>query len=377
MTKNTLHILFLAIAFCFSVSTVSAQKKGAKKAAVTAPVIDVQQYVDNPICKVMILDSVVVEKSKLLENLVIPESLGRIFVDDNTGENAYENGFGDQRLIAKIDNSGHHNIYRQTLLGNTWSEPEAVSINGNFTDIFNPFMTPDGQTLYFAAKSQQDNNTTNLSLYMTTYDSQTQSFLTPKQLPYPFTSSSDDMYYIEDDADSLAWFVSSRRQISGNVCIYTMRIHEPWIYYDTEEKTPSELKSLANIENIKDTWDSTDEYNAEKQHLDALRNTLIASKRDATSKDNIYFVGMHDRVYTKLSDFSSDESRNKYKQLIALEEDIKTQERQLEEFRRVYHNTMEESKSEITQLIIESEQKLSVDKLKARQLAIDIRKNEK
>ena len=368
-------IALLAILITLSTAPVSAQKKKAtaKSAVKTAQSTEATQYADSPICQVMILDSTVVEKSKLLENLQLPATLGRIFVDDNTGENAYENAFGDQRIISKADGNGHHNIYRQTLLGKTWSEPEPITINGNFIDIVNPFMSPDGTTLFFAARSQSDKTGTSLSLYMTTYDATTQSFLTPTQLPYPFTSASDDMYYIEDDVDSLAWFVSARRQVTGNVCIYTMRIHEPWQYYDTESLTPAQQKSLAIIENISDTWTSSDEHNAAKEQLDAVRKEISEALHPENS-DNIRFVGAYDRVYTHLSEFSSDYVRNKYKSLIALEESIQTQERQLDEFRRVYHNSMDGSKDSITKLINESEQKLQADRHTAKLLADEIRK---
>lgn len=332
--KTTLKtIAIVLLLFAFSMPYASAQKKG-KAQAKAAPKEDFSLYLDNPICQVVITDSVVVPISETFRSIPFPSYLGRLFASaEDGGRITYENDFGDQRMFAETDENGRHNIYRQTLLGDKWGEPELVRINGSFIDIINPFPMPDGQTLYFAARSEEDNNGNSFSLYTTTFDTETMSYLAPQRLPFPFVSSASDLYYIEDETDSIAWLATTRRQPEGMICIYTMQNKQPWSYYDVEETEPARLKSYALIEHISDTWPSESEKN--------LINKRIAEV-------------LKDAQQTEVASTESKEPVARKNIRIKIE----NLERQLSEYRLMYSRSDLDNKNRLADTIRESEQEL-------------------
>lgn len=369
---------YIIISLCLTVpaftSSAFAQKKAKNVAKTAVKKEDMSQWTENPVCKVMIIDSLVVEKNSILSHLRLPAHMGRLYMDDERHEVTYENEFADQRMFAVSDTSGHHNIYRQVLLGQKWGEPELLSINGSFLDIRNPFPMPDGQTLFFSATSEDDNEGKCYSLYTTTYDSETNSYLTPQRLPYPYTSTNDDLWYIEDEVDSLAWFVSSRRQPEGHACIYTIRIHEPWLYYDSEETDPYLLKRLALIDRIADTWPSAKARNTAYAEVTALfDDSSVAKPKDS---DATFFVVDDTKTITDIADFSSEESRSLYSELSGVRMRISSLQRQLEEYRKMYHNSSYENRSRLAGVIRDSEKQLITSRENERNLSNRIRKIE-
>lgn len=331
------------------------------------------QWTENPVCNVMIVDSVVVNKNDVLSHLRLPGHIGHLYVDNEYHEVTFENEFTDQRMFAMADTSGHHNIYRQTLLGSKWSTPELVNINGEFTDIRNPFPMPDGQTLFFAAKSDDDNEGNTYSLYTTTFDSETNSYLTPQRLPYPFTSDEDDLWYIEDETDSLAWFVSSRRQPEGMVCIYTMRVHEPWVFYDSEETDPYQLKRFALINSISDTWPSQMVRNQAYAEITAIFDDYDSA---SNAGHQILFVVNDRKVITSTSDFVTERARQLFAELTTVRSKITSLTHQLEEYRRMYHYGSADNQNRLTEVIRDAEQQLASAFKSEASLSNNIRKIE-
>lgn len=328
------YITLLAILLLAPCSSAMSQKKKTTKAVnQTQTKEDFSIYTENPVCQVIIADSVVVPINDMVKNIPLPSHIGRLFSSiDNGGLIMFENEFADTRLFAVTDDTHHHNLYRQTLIENKWNEPELLQINGEFLDLINPILMPDGQTLYFAARTAEDNEGKTFSLYTTTLDVETASYLTPQRLPFPFVSDDNDLYYIEDEADSIAWLVTTRRQPTGMACIYTMRNKQPWTFYDSEETPASKLKSLALIQNIQDTWPSASER---QKIMDDINNTLSS--------------------YNKTSDEGQKGEtvvRNE------LQKKIDETQRQLDEYRKLYNGSSADKRSQIKGTIIETENKL-------------------
>lgn len=310
---------------------IMAQKK-TKKVAKPVAREDYSQYVDNPICKVIITDSLVMPVTELYKRLSLPKHMGHFFSSlDDGGRIVYENEFNDQRYFAASDTSGHHNLYRQILLNQQWSEPELVRINGEFLDIINPLPMPDGQTLYFSARTESDNDGNSLSIYTTTFDSSENSYLAPQKLPFPFNSNADDLYYIEDEMDSLALLITTRNQPLGKVCVYTMRNKQPWVYYDTDDVEPSQLKSYALIERISDTWPSEEKRNELHSQIMMQLQDLNASLSSAYEQPQV-----RKNIQTKIREI----------------------ERQLDEYRLLAHKNGASSSESLRETIIEAETQL-------------------
>lgn len=153
-----LLIILIATLFCQNtMAQKNRNKKKAKQEVVQEEEENLDIWTETPICKVMIVDSIVVDKKELVQQIPLPGHLGKIFIDTETGNYIYENDFADMRYITQTDTSGYHNIYRQILLAEKWGAPELIQINGDKYDYINPYVMPDGQTLFFAARSRDDN----------------------------------------------------------------------------------------------------------------------------------------------------------------------------------------------------------------------------
>ncbi|MGM9714283.1 MAG: hypothetical protein ACI3Y5_09275 [Prevotella sp.] len=355
--QHTILFLTAVIAACLVTLPANAQKRQRQKAQpkVVKQEEDMTEWTENPICRTMIIDSLVVDVDNIIPSIPLPHYAGHFFKDKKSGMTIYENEFGDHRLFAVADTSGYKRLYHTILLGDEWSEAEEVVVNGTCYDIQNPYPMPDGQTLYFAARNAEDNEGRCLSLYTTTYDPETNTYLAPQRMPYPFNSDSDELYYIDDDSDSLAWLATTRRQEEGKACIYVMRTVQPWEFYDAETTDPHMLKRLATIASIADTWTS------QTRKDDAVRTLEMLSEmrhRKQRLDGRIHFVVNDSKTYTQTSQFSCEESRSLFGEYMAKKEKTEATERQLEAYRRLYHNSSAENRQRIAETITEAETSL-------------------
>ncbi|MDR3180861.1 MAG: hypothetical protein LBT61_02910 [Prevotellaceae bacterium] len=104
---------------------------------------------------------------------------------------------------------------------NEWSAPEQLSetINTPFDERF-PYVTPDGQTLYFSSTGHQGMG--GYDLYKSTlHDGE---WSTPENLGFPLSSVHDDMLYVPDADGLYACFVSTRDAAKDQVSIYKIAL---------------------------------------------------------------------------------------------------------------------------------------------------------
>lgn len=366
-----LLIILIATLFCQNtMAQKNRNKKKAKQEVVQEEEENLDIWTETPICKVMIVDSIVVDKKELVQQIPLPGHLGKIFIDTETGNYIYENDFADMRYITQTDTSGYHNIYRQILLAEKWGAPELIQINGDKYDYINPYVMPDGQTLFFAARSRDDNEGKTYSIYTTTFDPETNTFLEPQRLPYPFNSDGNNIVYIEDEVNSIGWFASTRRQDEEKVCIYTIATKQPWEYYDNENYEPEKLKSLALIERISDTWPSQKQRDIVLEKINQLNND---NKNTEETNKNINFVINNNTIYDSFSDFKNEESKNLYIKLLDQKAKQIAYKRQLNEYRKLYHNSTEEGQKRITDVITATENELKSSYNTVRSLTKKIR----
>ncbi|MDR3184371.1 MAG: hypothetical protein LBT49_03095, partial [Prevotellaceae bacterium] len=104
---------------------------------------------------------------------------------------------------------------------NEWSAPERLddAINTPFDERF-PYLTPDGQTLYFSSTGHQGMG--GYDLYKSTLADGRWS--TPENLGFPLSSVHDDMLYVPDADGLYACFVSTREADKGRVSIYKIAL---------------------------------------------------------------------------------------------------------------------------------------------------------
>lgn len=268
--------------------------------------------------KVMFVDSVVVNKSKLLKSLNIPDESGSVtdynsFFETTEQPNAvvYLNQLKNKCVFSKYADNGW-GLYSSELIGGKWANTmplEGLDMAGNDVDINWPFLLSDGTTLYFAAKGEESIG--GYDIFMTRYDESTGAYLKPENIGMPFNSTSNDYFYVVDEFDGYGWFATDRNQPEGSVCIYSFILNNVRENYNQDAYTPEQLKQLSELHSISMTW--TDE-SSRKHALEQLAE--IAKRKHSVQKKNDFTFVINDKyTYTTLTDFKSADAAEKYARL--------------------------------------------------------------
>ena len=111
-------------------------------------------------------------------------------------------------------------IFKVVKLGNDeWSDPVNLgpSINTPYDENF-AFILPDGRSMYFSSKGH--NSIGGYDLFKTTYDASTDNWKAPINLDFPFSTVNDDIMFVTNDDQSLAYFASDRNTSSDLYNVY-------------------------------------------------------------------------------------------------------------------------------------------------------------
>ena len=100
-----------------------------------------------------------------------------------------------------------------------WSKPELISLNLT-TDLDEdfPYLTPDGNTLYFSSKGF--NSIGGYDVFKSEYDESTQTWSDPQSLGYPVNSIDDDIQFKIDPDTNSGYLASNRLSTIGHFDIY-------------------------------------------------------------------------------------------------------------------------------------------------------------
>ena len=264
-------------------------------------------------------------------------------------------------------------LYMQEKVGNEWGERIPVKeINERFTDISFPFMSSDGLTLYFSAKSEEE-GLGKRDIYMTKYDAEEGKFLQAENIGLPFNSMDDDVIYVEADADKMAWFGTSRRQHEGKICVYAFVPSQQRQNYQEDEMTDARLKSLASLIRIRDTWTTPEIRDQEVNRLAAMKEKAKSSKG---ATENADFIVNDNLTYHSAQDFRSDETRRTYYDVIRLRNDIKSKESSLEALRDKYHYASASERNKLARQIMSLEEKSEQTRRDLKTLSDNLRRAE-
>lgn len=114
------------------------------------------------------------------------------------------------------------------LADGVWDEKNAISVSiiglPIGATISHPFLLSDGSTLYFSIEQEGLTPSHNLGgkdIYVSMYDRSSNTLLLPTQLPLPFNSPVDDIYYRIDEEADLGWIISSRGGNTDTLTLYT------------------------------------------------------------------------------------------------------------------------------------------------------------
>ena len=206
--------------------------------------------------KVIFIDSIVVSRSEVLNHIALDAGCGH-FISQNgvanitghaqtTAETGFCNDYNDH-LLYTIHNGNSAVIATADRFANKWTEgtPLPGLTDDNAVQAF-PFITSDGQTLYFAANDK--NSLGGYDIYVTRLNKESNTYYKPQNLGMPFSSTANDYLFAYDDFNELGWFVSDRYQPADKVCIYIfIPTHRKEIYENIDEALLRNYASLRSI----------------------------------------------------------------------------------------------------------------------------------
>lgn len=350
MKKIILSVL--ALGFLATANPIYAQK--VKKKVAQKPIATKQK--DSPavtalkgkmmeaVQKIVVFDSIVVDKAKFLDAYCLDPDIAtigeydKIFSSDgHTGSYACTNGMKTKSYFSLADADGNTSMYSSDFYDNAWSVESLVAgidTKARYPQANFPFMMTDGQTLYFAAKGNESLG--GYDIFFTRYDADSKSFLQPENIGMPFNSTANDYMLVIDDINQIGWFASDRRQPEGKVCIYMFVPSTVRENYDSSEIEEGKLESLAQLNSIADTWAGN-----QKSQKDALaRYAAMKSKVSATGESGkdgeMYLVINDSRVYTNTSQFLVKANVMRYYQLAAMKNNYGKLASQMDTLRKQY-----------------------------------------
>lgn len=167
---------------------------------------------------------------RMNQNVNIGEANPSIFITPDETEmfivsTGVKDGFGDRDLYYSVkDENGN------------WKKPVNMGpkINTEYKEDA-PYLSKDGKSLYFA--SQGHNSMGGFDIFRTVRDENGE-WGEPKNIGTPVNSSGDDIYYVENEEGTLAYYASMRPGSYGYLDIYTAK-------YDCKNIPVTEVKGYA------------------------------------------------------------------------------------------------------------------------------------
>lgn len=281
--------------------------------------------------RVIIVDSVVVDKKDFLKAYPIAADMGSLKLSEKGDIVQYQTQLNGMVLYpVHATDSTDLQIMRYYLENGRLTEGEAIEGLGIEGDINYPFLMPDGQTFYFAARC--DEGYGNYDLYVTRYDSDSKQFYQAENMGFPYNSYANDYMLVIDEAANLGWFASDRYQPHGKVCIYTFIPNESRQTIDYESTDLSELQNLASLQSIS-AIPLTDEQKLAKAQAKKRLSTVNSQLSTVNSHKDFEFVLNDQRICYTLDDFKTPEAKQLCSEWVQKTKNYTALNNQLQEMR--------------------------------------------
>ena len=287
--------------------------------------------------KIVIVDSISVPVEKFSSLYNLGSSAGRVApansltpgADIDSREVGFINEGKDFIIYPKEDREGYLRLYEKTLLlDGKWNEKESLA--GDFDkngDYAYPFMSSDGQTLYFA--SNGEGSMGGYDLFVAQKDAITGEYLQPLNLGMPFNSPYDDIMLAIDEENGLGWWATDRNSEDGNLTVYV------FLYDEIRKNYPADTENLidlAMITSYKDTW-RDDNNESFVPVMPSVNKTLHAGEE--TKKDFELPLG-NGKTYYRFNDFKNRKAADMMKQYLAKNQELEKKEELLASLRKQY-----------------------------------------
>ena len=140
---------------------------------------------------------------------------------------AYKRGM-KYRILASYGAKGEQlDLYVQRKdANNNWGELLLIGggVNSLLSDETYGFYDPNTQVLYFSSTA---NSIGACDLYKANYDLNSNLASDIEKMPYPYSSPTDDLFYVTDLTQQQAYFATTRQGKVGQYEIYTLQLDQP------------------------------------------------------------------------------------------------------------------------------------------------------
>lgn len=330
--------------------------------------------------EVCFVDSIVVDKATFLEAYNISPESGRLFMYDTYfkdkaegGSIVYQTEMGDKIYYARQQPSdGKLHILTSNRTENQWSEGSPLpgidneGINENY-----PYVMTDGITLYYA--SEGEGSLGGYDIFVTRYNTANDSYLYPENVGMPFNSPYNDYMYVVDEYANLGWFATDRYQEADKVCVYVFIPNSSKQVYDYERTPAEQMRSLAQLRAIRDTWIDQNAVDDARQRLAEVR----APKTVDQQKYDFTFIIDDRTVYHHIEEFRSPQAKISFQNYRKTEKNYKQAENKLDNLRLRYQRANGQDKAKMATAILDLEKRCLQQSDELRKLTILIRQQEK
>lgn len=303
---------------------------------------------------ITVVDSFIVDAKQFLTAMKLSKEAGEIRLTNEGDATQFTNEMNDKMILSKRNSTGYKGLYSSIRLIDKWSEPEPIKMLNNSTTNYNyPFVDSDGITLYFASDSQEGLG--GYDIYVTRYDSESNSYLKPDNIGFPFNSPYNDYMLAIDDFNDLGWFVSDRFQPEGKVCVYVFVPNEEKIVYDYDAVPHESLMKLAQLSDIKMTQANPEKIRLARQRL--TRQKYTTEEQTSPTYDFTFII--NDRnVYHSLDDFRSDDTKSLFNDYLQKQRDIESLNKELTGLRQNYQSLEGVTKKQYIPAILDLEKRI-------------------
>lgn len=309
--------------------------------------------------EVCIIDSFMVEKATFLEHYKISEESGKLYAygeyfntNDSVGT-VYETELGNKIYYSEFGADSTQNILTRNKLLDGWSKGSILpgSINKEKNANY-PFVSTDGITIYYA--SDGEGSIGGYDIFVTRYNTSTDGYLNPENVGMPFNSPYNDYMYVIDEYNELGWFATDRHQIEDKVCIYVFIPNATKQTYNYEAMDQEQIRKLAQIHSIKESWKNKEEVAAARERLEAA----IQQKPQEKVEYDFSFVINDALTYHDLDDFKSPQAKELFKKLQQKEKDYRQQRDKLNEQRKWFSQASVENKAKSSLSLLDLENRV-------------------
>ena len=306
---------------------------------------------------VQFIDSIVLDKTAFLNSYSLSEEGGTIVsyndffgTEKNVSSVVYTNQNSNRIFYARPSESGYYSIFSQSKLLDAWGD-EKLLLPDNQADNNYPFVLSDGVTIYFASKGY--GSIGGYDIFVTRYNTNTNSYLSPEQMGMPFNSPDNDYMMVIDESKGLGWFVTDRNQPEGLVCVYLFIPDQSRKRIEDDIEDSDILRSRASLASIRDTWKEGAEY----PELIKLAHTDM--KQNGTKKERDFEFVINDKItYYTLSEIKSHEAKDLYSEVISINKQIDNLKIRLDGIRESFTKGNSSARTQLRSTILQAEDQL-------------------